>query len=164
LISHQSLENRPENRGIFLDAVYFSSVHRKAMTMENDKSSAGQSGGVNISGGSVTVGGDVVGRDKIVGTQISQVQLDQAFRLLEEAARAAAPEKLADAMQKVKELKAEATKGTDADDGVVAKLVKGLVGLIPNAVSAVVSAFATPILGGIAGPMTKYVLDEIQGK
>ena len=78
--------------------------------------------------------------------------------------RTASPEKQADAMQKVKELKAEAAKGKDADDGVVAKLVKGLVGLIPSAVSAVVSAFATPILGGIAGPVTKYVLDEIQGK
>jgi hypothetical protein len=134
------------------------------MKMENEKSSTGQSGGVNVSGGSVTVGGDVVGRDKIVGTQISQVQLDQAFRPLEEAARSAAPEKQADAMQKVKELKAEAAKGKDADDGVVAKLVKGLVGLIPSAVSAVVGAFATPILGGIAGPVTKYVLNEIQGK
>ena len=132
--------------------------------MENDKSTSGQSGGVNFGSGNVTIGGDVVGRDKIVGTQISQVQLDQAFRPLEEAARAASPERQADAMQKVKELKAEAAKGKDADDGVVAKLVKGLVGLIPGAVSAVVSAFATPILGGIAGPVTKYVLDEIQGK
>ena len=132
--------------------------------MENDKSTAHQSGGVNISGGGVTVGGDIVGRDKIVGTQISQVQLDQAFRPLEEAVRAATPERQAEAMQKLKELKTEAAKGKDAQDGVVAKLVKGLVGLIPSAVSAVVSAFATPILGGIAGPVTKYVLDEIQGK
>ncbi len=134
------------------------------MKMENDKSTTGQSGGVNISGGSVTVGGDIVGRDKIVGTQISQVQLDQAFRPLDEAVRAAVPEKRADAMQKLKELKAEAAKGKDAEDGVVAKLVKGLVGLIPGAVSSVVSAFATPILGGVAGPVTKFVLDEIQGK
>ncbi len=51
--------------------------------MENDKSAAGQSGGVDIGGGNVTVGGDIVGRDEIVGTQISQVQLDQAFRPLE---------------------------------------------------------------------------------
>jgi hypothetical protein len=36
--------------------------------------------------------------------------------------------------------------------------------LMPNAVSAVVSAFATPLLGGLAGPATKYVLDKIQGK
>jgi hypothetical protein len=31
-------------------------------------------------------------------------------------------------------------------------------------VSAVVSAFATPLLGGIAGPTTQFVLDKLQGK
>jgi hypothetical protein len=132
--------------------------------MGDEKSGARQSGGVNISGGSLTVGGDIVGRDKIVGTEISKVQLDQILRPVEEAVRAAPPENQPLAKQKLQELKAEAAKGKDADDGAVAKLVKGLVGLIPGAVSAVVSAFATPLLGGIAGPVTKYVLDEIQGK
>lgn len=33
----------------------------------------------------------------------------------------------------------------------MAKLVDGLVGLVPGAASAVVSAFPTPLLGGIAG-------------
>ena len=131
--------------------------------MENEKSSR-QSGGVNIKGGRVTVGGDIVGRDKIVGTQISEVQLDQAFRPIENAVRAGAPETQIEAVQKLKDLKNEAAKGEKADDRVVAKLVSGLAGLIPSAVSSVVSAFATPILGGIAGPVTKYVLDEIQGK
>jgi len=132
--------------------------------MGDEKSGTRQSGGVNISGGAVTVGGDIVGRDKIVGTEISQVQLNQILRPVEDAIRTASPENQPQAKQKLEELKAEAAKGKNADDGVVAKLVKGLVGLVPAAVSAVVSAFATPILGGIAGPVTKYVLDEIQGK
>ena len=132
--------------------------------MGDEKSGTRQSGGVNISGGAVTVGGDIVGRDKIVGTEISQVELNQILRPVEDAIRAASPENQLQAKQKLEELKAEVAKGKSADDGVVAKLVKGLVGLIPGAVSAVVSAFATPILGGIAGPVTKYVLDEIQGK
>jgi hypothetical protein len=124
-----------------------------------DEKSGRQSGGVNISGGSVNVGGDIVGRDKITGTQISSNQLDAIFRPLEEAV-GQQPE----AAQKVEALKNEAAKDKKADDGVMAKLVKGIVGLVPGAVSAVVSAFATPILGGVAGPVTKYVLDEIQGK
>jgi hypothetical protein len=124
-----------------------------------DEKSGRQSGGVNISGGSVNVGGDIVGRDKITGTQISSNQLDAIFRPLEETA-GQQPE----AAQKVEALKNEAAKGKKADDGVMAKLVKGIVSLVPGAVSAVVSAFATPILGGVAGPVTKYVLDEIQGK
>jgi hypothetical protein len=32
------------------------------------------------------------------------------------------------------------------------------VGLVPSAVSAIVSAFGTPILSGVAGPVTKFVL------
>ena len=131
--------------------------------MENEKT-ARQNGGVNISGGRLTVGGDIVGRDKIVGTQISQAQLDHAFLPIEGAVRAVAPEAQMQAMQKVKELKSEVAKGEKADDGVVAKLVSGLVGLIPSAVNSVVSAFATPILGAMVGPVTKYVLDEMQGK
>lgn len=115
--------------------------------------------GVNISGGNVNVGGDIVGRDKITGTQISSNHLDAIFRPLEKAV-----EQQPEATQKVEALKNEAAKGKKADDGVMAKLVKGIAGLVPGAVSAVVSAFANPILGAIAGPVTKYVLDEIQGK
>jgi hypothetical protein len=132
--------------------------------MNNEAKAARQRGGVNISSGSVTVGGDIVGRDKIVGTEISSVQLDQIFGPLTEAVRGAAPAVQREAAQKVAELKKEAAKGKSATDSVMAKLVEGIVGLVPGAVSAVVSAFGTPILGGIAGPATQYVLDKIQGK
>jgi hypothetical protein len=67
-------------------------------------------------------------------------------------------------MQKAEELKKEVAKGKEANDGVMAKIVDGLVALVPGAVGAVVGMFATPILGGLAGEATKYVLDKIQGK
>ncbi len=130
----------------------------------SDEKNSGQSGGINISGGSITVGGDMVGRDKIVGTEVSKVQLDQLLHPIEQAIKAAPPENQLAAMQKLEDLKNEAAKGKNAKDGTVAKLVDGLVGLIPGAVAATVSAFGTPLLGGIAGPATKYVLDKIQGK
>src|SRR5712692_10015686 len=126
--------------------------------MDDEKSGTRQSGGINISGGTVTVGGDIVGRDKIVGTEISRVQLDQILRPIKDAVRTAPPEKQPEAMQKLDELKTQAAKGKNAEDSVVAMLVKGLIGLIPGALSAVVGAFATPLLGGIAGPITKHVL------
>lgn len=132
--------------------------------MDNERNTEGRSGGVNISGGTVTVGGDIVGHDKIVGTEISKVELNQIFYPLQEAVLAGPSQDQPEAMQKLDALKSEVAKGRDAKDGVVAKLVEGLVGLIPGAVSAVVSAFATPVLGGIAGPATKYVLDKVQGK
>jgi hypothetical protein len=34
---------------------------------------------------------------------------------------------------------------------------------VPAAASAVVSAFATPILGAIAGPVTRFVLGKLRG-
>jgi hypothetical protein len=132
--------------------------------MNNEAKAERQNGGVNISGGNVTVGGDIVGRDKIVGTETSSVQMEQIFRpLMDEVC--SAPEAVRErAAQKVDELKREAAKGKNASDGVMAKLIEGIVGLVPGAVSAVVSAFGTPILGAIAGPMTKYAVDKIQGK
>ena len=123
--------------------------------MNDEEKTEGQSGGVNISGGNVTVGGDIVGRDKIVGS----AQLDPIFAPLVEAVRGA-PE----AAQKVEALKNEAAKGKSASDSVMARLAEGIVALVPGAVNAVVGAFASPILGGIAGPVTKYVLDKMKGQ
>jgi hypothetical protein len=81
-----------------------------------------------------------------------------------QAARQAPPDRQAEAVKAAEDLKAEASRGQGADDGTLAKLIEGLVGLVPAAVSAVVSAFASPLLAGIAGPVTKYVLNKIQGK
>jgi hypothetical protein len=125
--------------------------------MADDK--PGQSGGINISGGSVNVGGDMTGRDKITYTEIPRAQLDQAFRPLADAVG-----QHEEANQKVEALKTEAAKGKKADDGVMAKLVEGIVKLVPGAVSAVVSTFGTPLLGGLAGPVTKYVLNKVKGE
>jgi hypothetical protein len=105
-----------------------------------DKTASGQSGGVNISGIVGSVGGDIVGHDKITGAP-SAAALDEALRPLSKAIEAA-PAEEADA--KVKALKEEAAKGKGASDGVMAKLVDGLVALVPSAASAVVGAFATP--------------------
>jgi len=123
----------------------------------------GQSGGVNIGGTVGSVGGDIVGGDKIVGAP-STAALDGALRPLIEALRALPAEKRADAEAKLSALKQEAAKGRQANDGVIAKLVDGLVGLVPGAASALVSAFATPILAGIVGPFTRFVLDKLRGK
>lgn len=128
-----------------------------------DKTSEGQGGGVNISGSVGSVGGDIVGRDKITGAP-SAAALDAALRPLIEAVRSAPPATRAEAEVKLTELKQEAAKGKNANDSVMAKIVDGLVGLVPAAASAVVSVFATPILGGIAGPVTSFVLDKLRGK
>jgi hypothetical protein len=121
-----------------------------------------QSGGVNIQGGTVnTGGGDITGRDKIIKPEIPH-DLEEILRPLIEAISASPQEKRTEAFAKLDELKKEAAKGEERDDSVVAKLIDGLVALVPGAASAVVSAFGTPILGGIVGPVTKFVLEKIQ--
>jgi hypothetical protein len=128
-----------------------------------EKTGEGRSGGVNITGTVGSVGGDIVGRDKIVGAP-SAAALDGALRPLIEAISAAPAEKRVEAEAKLAALKQEAAKGKDTDDDAVADLVDGLIELVPGAASAVVSAFATPILGGIVGPATRFVLRKLRGK
>jgi hypothetical protein len=127
------------------------------------KSGEGQSGGVSISGKIGKVSGDIVGSNKNVGVT-STVAIDGALRPVTDAIGAAPAEKRADAEAKLAGLKEEAAKGKEANDGVIARLLDGLVELVPGAASAVVSAFATPVLGGIAGPVTGFVLDKIRGR
>ena len=127
------------------------------------KTGEGQSGGVNIGGRVGSVGGDIVGRDKITGAP-STAALDAALQPLAQAIGAAPAQARAEAEAKLGALKREAAKGEGADDGVMAKLVDGLVGLVPEAAGTVVSVFATPLLGGIAGPVTGFVLDKLRGK
>lgn len=123
----------------------------------------GQSGGISISGTVGSVGGDMVGGNKVVGATASAAALDEALRPIIEAIRAAPSAVQPEAEAKVEALKQEAAKGKGASDTIVAKLVDGLLGLTPAAASAVVSAFGTPILAGIAGPVTGFVLDKLRG-
>jgi hypothetical protein len=151
-------------------------------------------GGAYIGGGVKVSRGDLVGRDQITygdrvrgdkittgditdstvavgrgGQATSAVgltaeDLDRLFQPLMEAVRQAPPDRRDEAMEMVEELEAEAAKGEKADDTIMAKLINGIVDLVPDAVAAVTSIFATPILGALAGPATRFVLGLIQGK
>jgi hypothetical protein len=59
-------------------------------------------------------------------------------------------------MQEVQALETELAKGKSANDERVATIINGLVELVPGAAAAIVSAFRTPLLAGIAGPVTKW--------
>lgn len=129
-----------------------------------DMSKKSQSGGVNIRGTVGNVGGSIVGGDMSNATSVPSADLEAALRPLFASVESTPAETRAEAEAKLVALKHEAAKGKDANDGVVAKLIDGFVGLVPAGIGAVVSAFATPVLGAVAGPVTKFVLDKIQGK
>jgi hypothetical protein len=124
---------------------------------------ASHGGGVTITSSNVsTAGGDIVGRDKI--QYLSSHQIDEVFGPIRKIIETAGPQEKVAAEEKLRALKDEVGKGKNADDSILAKLVEGLVELVPSAVAAIVGAFANPMLSGLAGPVTKYVLDKIAGK
>lgn len=129
-----------------------------------------QSGGGTIVTGNVNTGGGAfVGRDRVTTTTtihsgLSGDDLESLFTvLLAEVLRQASPARQAEAAGQVRALKAEAGKGKDADDGVLARIVNGLADLVPGAVGELAGLFASPVLQGIAGPVTKIILEELKG-
>lgn len=127
----------------------------------NETSPATYTGSTVVHGSVNTGGGDFVGRDKI-NYGIQATELAQLFAPLLAVAQHAPADKQAAAVQQVDALQAEVAKGKQADDKVMAKLIEGLVALVPAAVGSVVSLFASPILGGIAKPATEYVLEKMK--
>jgi hypothetical protein len=132
---------------------------------EMPETPANQSGGVSNTGTMNTGGGSVVGRDMTINTTTSTTSKMQiAFQPIADAVKEAVPAVRPAAEATLVGLRQEvekAEKGEKADDSVIAGLVRGLVGLVPSAVSAVVSAFSSPILGAIAGPATQSFLSEL---
>ena len=122
-------------------------------------------GGGNYFGGNVsTGGGHFAGRDQTITSAVTARELEALFApLLAVLAQAAPPARQAEAAQQVQELKAEVARGQQADDSRIGRLIDGLAAMAPAAVASVLSTFATPILGGIAGPVTKFVLDRLKG-
>lgn len=120
--------------------------------------------GDEIQVGDVSGTGIAIGRNASasVTTGPTGAELDALFARLAEAVQGAAPERREQALQAVHDLRDEVAKGNDADDSTLAKLIDKLVDMVPGAVGTVVSTFATPILGGIAGPVTKFVLDKFK--
>jgi len=109
----------------------------------------------------IAVGKDL-NRTVTTDSSIDPTHLNKLFASMLTVA-ASAPEKHFEAIQIVIDLKNESLKGINADDKKLAKLLDSFIELVPSGASSVISAFASPILGGIAGPATEYVLDKIQG-
>lgn len=89
-------------------------------------------------------------------------KLDELFQPLKEQVQAAPPDKRPQAEAHVQELHSELSKGPNANTERLNTIIDGLVALVPGALSAVVSMFASPLLTGLVGPATKFVLDRLK--
>lgn len=114
---------------------------------------------VKVSGSQGVIIGDH-GRINI-NNGISPADLAGIFTPILQAAQNASPGQRQQAAQTAEQLQAEVAKGAQADDKTMAGLIESLVGMVPGAVGAVVSAFGSPLLAGIAGPVTSYVLSRL---
>jgi Caspase domain len=123
-------------------------------------------GGDKITVGGISGQGVAIGRgaQATVTTGISGHELQRLFEPVIKSIREMPNDNQTEALKKAEELKQEVAKGKAADDSKMGKLIDGLIGLVPSAISGIASIFASPILGGFAGPVTKYVLEKIQGK
>ncbi len=119
----------------------------------------GQSGGVNIRGGSVSVGGDIVGRDKIV-TQTQQVFNDWRKDMEKkiEALPTLSPDEKTDAKETVSKIEKEAAKGEQADPSRIEKLVNTLAMMGSDIFEVATTTLVNP-LGGI-GLVLKKIGDK----
>ena len=109
-----------------------------------------QSGGVNISGSSVSVGGDIVGRDKFT-TQYSQTsnleeQFDRIYRLIEQ--RPVDPnlekEEVRDTVSRIEK---EVKKGDEANPNKVERWLRFLAGMADDVFQVTVATLAHPVAG-----------------
>jgi len=118
----------------------------------------GQSGGVNISGGSVNVGGDIVGRDKITTTTTTTYGIsgDQLAALLKEFGNInktidtlpANPDVDKEEIKKtVKDIQEEVKKGDQANPTKVERWLKFLGGMSNDILQVTAATLTNPVLG-----------------
>lgn len=128
-------------------------------------------GGVQTGGGAFFTGPvsaqKVIGRDQVVhhappAAAPPDLGWQTLLAALAAQVHAQAPEaQRAEAGRTVELLATEVAKGGQAEDSKLAHLVKGLIDLVPAAVGGVLSTFATPVLGALAGPATMAVLERL---
>jgi hypothetical protein len=96
-----------------------------------------------------------------VTSGVTRADLEQAFAPVLAALAEAPPEQRAAAQRELEILKEEAYRPGKADDSRMAGALEALVALVPSAAGAMASAFVSPLLAGLAGPVTRYVLEKI---
>ena len=187
---NQQLDKLAENGFVELNSGASNSPHADASSYQATLSGSGAiaqgKGATAVSERGVSIGGNSTG-DIITGTQIttgavsgsgiafgdgaqiavtrglSSAELNRLFApLLETVINQVPAAQQASALRQVEELKTEVAKGKQADDSKIGKLVDGLIALVPSAIGSVAGIFSTPILAGIAGPVTKFVLDKLK--
>lgn len=118
--------------------------------MEEEKKNAEQSGGVNITG-SVSVGGDIVGRDKITQGDGSAAKALGNWQFLMnskiDADQALSAEDKNDLKEQVDKIQKEAVRGEHTDPARLERLINTLAAMAPDIFDVAVATLANPLAG-----------------
>ncbi len=126
-----------------------------------------EDGSVHIGGQSVNIGGDVVGRDKITTTYGGLGSSDVAALLAQWQAQMNAqvaaqpnlsPAEKQDVQEQVAKIKAEASRGKQADTGRLEKLINTLGVMAPDIFEVALATLANPLAG--LGLVAKKIGDK----
>ncbi len=119
--------------------------------MDNETKSEGQSGGINISGSTVSAGGDMVGRDKITYGDAALAQALAQWRDAMNAKIDAHPSMSAadkqDAKDQVGKIQEEAAKAPHVDPSRLEKLINTLAVMAPDIFDVAVATLVNPLAG-----------------
>lgn len=136
-----------------------------AMSEDNSKN---RSGGVNFGKGNVTVGGDVVGRDKITTTNtgLSGEDVARLFASIYQQIDAKPelrPRDKDDLKADVKDVEAETAKvaqGEKADESFLERRLRSIARMAPDILDVMANTFASPALG--AATVIRKVIDRVK--
>lgn len=122
-------------------------------TIHGDLVKGDKIGGAKVKTGGITGSNVTFGSGSPITTTqgLTAAEIAALFQPLTQMIQQAPAEKRDEAIRLEQELQAEVAKGEKADDGRMAGLLNGLLKLVPGAVGAAVSIFATPVLSGVAG-------------
>jgi hypothetical protein len=112
----------------------------------------------NVSSSNLAVGR---GAQLNVNTNAATADILRALQPILLAAQAAPADKREEATQRAEQLKEELNKGKAANDEKIGGLLDDLAKLLPNAVNAIGAVFGQPLLAGLAGPVTTFILKRL---
>ncbi len=128
-------------------------------------------GGVNIKGKNVTVGGDIVGRDKITTTTtttgMSAEDFNKIFDNIYKRIEALPPQvdkaDVRDAVDTIKaEAKKEAVEGGKPDEKMVKLSANSLINMAPDILEVIATTFANPAAG--VATVIRKILEKAKGQ
>jgi hypothetical protein len=123
----------------------------------------GHKAGGDLIVGTVAAGAQNVAIGRNISQDIRQAEtLEHSFESLIKAVQAAPVDIASEAMPLVLELRNEVARGKEADDFAVAELIERFHQVAPKMSDKLLVIFTSPLVAGIEGPATRYVLRRLE--